>query len=81
MVSSSDYSLPLWEGWGGVWWSGLVCCPLHTTLCSEGSGKSREDGDEDVEDFTPGGIVVESSHSVSWFCGLDIRLITQDVLF
>ena len=36
----------------------------HTALCSEGGGYGREDGDEDVEDFTPGGIVVESSHSV-----------------
>ena len=41
--------------------------PLHTALCSEGGGYGREDGDEDVEDFSPGGVVVESSHSVSWF--------------
>ena len=39
----------------------------HTALCSEGGGDGRKDGDEDVEDFTPGGVVVESSHSVSWF--------------
>ena len=37
---------------------------LHTALCTKGGGYGREDGDEDVEDFTPGGIVVESSHSV-----------------
>ena len=36
----------------------------HTALCSEGGGYGRKDGDEDVEDFTPGGVVVESSHSV-----------------
>ena len=42
------------------------CAPavLHTALCSEGGGYGRKDGDENVEDFTPGGIVVESSHSV-----------------
>ena len=39
----------------------------HTALCSEGGGQSREDGDEDVEDFSPGGIVAESSHSVKCF--------------
>ena len=53
---------------------------LHTTLCPKRGSYGREDGDEDVEDFSPGA-VVECSHSVSWFCGLDIRLITQDVLF
>ena len=37
---------------------------LHTALCSEGGGYGRKDGDENVEDFTPGGIIVESSHSV-----------------
>ena len=37
----------------------------HTALCPEGGGYGRKDGDEDVEDFSPGGIVVESSHSVS----------------
>ena len=42
----------------------LVKVSLHTALCTEGGGYGREDGDEDVEDFTPGGIVVESSHSV-----------------
>ena len=36
----------------------------HTALCTEGGGECRKDGDENVEDFTPGGIVVESSHSV-----------------
>ena len=40
---------------------------LHTALCSEGGGQSREDGDEDVEDFSPGAVVVESSHSVRCF--------------
>ena len=37
---------------------------LHTALCSEGGGEGRENGDKDVEDFSPGGVVVESSHSV-----------------
>ena len=37
---------------------------LHARLHTEGGGDGREDGDEDVEDFTPGGVVVESSHSV-----------------
>ena len=41
--------------------------PLHTALCSEGGGQSREDGDEDVEDFSPGAVVVECSHSVKCF--------------
>ena len=36
----------------------------HTALSPEGGGYGRQDGDEDVEDFSPGGIVVESSHSV-----------------
>ena len=44
----------------------------HTALSSEGGGYGRKDGDEDVEDFTPSGIVVESSHSVSWFLRLVI---------
>ena len=38
--------------------------PLHTALSTEGGGYGRKDGDEDVEDFSPGGVVVESSHSV-----------------
>ena len=38
----------------------------HTALSSEGGGYGRKDGDEDVEDFSPGGVVVESSQSVSW---------------
>ena len=50
---------------------------LHTALCPEGGGKGGEDGDEDIEDFSPGGIVVESSHCVSWFCGLDIKVYYQ----
>ena len=41
--------------------------PLHTALGSEGGGQSREDGDEDVEDFSPGAVVVECSHSVKCF--------------
>ena len=36
----------------------------HTALCTEGGGYCRKDSDEDVEDFSPGGVVVESSHSV-----------------
>ena len=42
---------------------------LHTALCTEGGGYGCEDGDEDVEDFTPGDVVVESSHSVKCFVG------------
>ena len=52
--------------------------PLHTALRSEGGGYGRKDGEEDVEDFSPGGIVVECSHSVRCvFSRLDIRLIYQ----
>ena len=47
---------------------------LNTTLRPKRSGQSREDGDEDVEDFSPGAVVVESSHSVRWFSGLDIKV-------
>ena len=39
----------------------------HTVLCPKGGGKGGEDGDEDVEDFSPGAVVVESSHSVRCF--------------
>ena len=60
-------------------WLGWVS--LHTTLRPKRGGYGRKDGDEDVEDFSPGGVVVESSHSVKGcFCGLDIsvlRLILQ----
>ena len=42
---------------------------LHTTLRPKRSGQSRKDGDEDVEDFTPGAVVVECSHSVKCFVG------------
>ena len=35
---------------------------LHATRCGEGGGDSREDGDYDIEDFTPESVVVESSH-------------------
>ena len=66
------------EGSGGLLFWGLVWSPLHTTLRPKRSGQSRKDGDEDVEDFTPGGIVVESSHSVKCFSGLDIKVYYQD---
>ena len=36
---------------------------LHARLHTECGGDCREDGDYDVEDFTPGGVVVECSHS------------------
>ena len=36
---------------------------LHATSCGKGGGDSREDGDYDIEDFTPESVVVESSHS------------------
>ena len=36
----------------------------HATRCGKGGGDSREDGDYHVEDFTPEGVVVESSHFV-----------------
>ena len=64
----------------GVWFGLLVSS--HTGLRPKRGGYGREDGDEDVEDFSPGAVVVESSHSVKCvFSRLDIRLITQDVLF
>ena len=62
---------------GGLGEGSVVPFGLNAALCSEGGGKGGEDGDEDVEDFSPGGIVVESSHSVRCFSGLDIRLIYQ----
>ena len=37
---------------------------LHARRYSEGGGDCREDGDYDVEDFTPGGVVVEGSHGL-----------------
>jgi hypothetical protein len=48
----------------------------HTALSTEGGGYGRKDGDEDVEDFSPGAVVVESSHSVLdvW---LKVRFISQ----
>ena len=58
----------------------IVHLNSHTALCPEGGGECREDGDEDVEDFSPGGVVVESSHSVSWFCGLDISVLRLDFM-
>ena len=51
---------------GRVGEGSVVPFGLHTALRPEGGGYGREDGDEDVEDFTPGGVVVESSQSVSW---------------
>ena len=39
----------------------------HTGLRPKRGGYGREDGDEDVEDFSPGAVVVESSHSVRCF--------------
>ena len=60
---------------------GLGWVSLHTALCPEGGGYGRKDGDEDVEDFSPGGIVVESSHSVKGcFCGLDISVLRLDFM-
>ena len=37
---------------------------LHATCRAKGCGDCREDGDYDVEDFAPSGVVVECSHSV-----------------
>ena len=42
---------------GGMGWV------LHATRCGKGGGDSREDGDYDVEDLAPSGVVVECSHS------------------
>ena len=36
---------------------------LHATRRAKGSCYCREYGDEDGEDFTPGAVVVEGSHS------------------
>ena len=36
----------------------------HATCRAKRGGNCREDGDEDVEDLAPGGVVVECSHSV-----------------
>ena len=60
---------------GRVGEGSVVPFGLHAALCSEGGGYGRKDGDEDVEDFSPGGVVVECSHSVSCFCGLDISVL------
>ena len=35
----------------------------HATCRAKGGGNCREDGDYDVEDFAPSGVVVECSHS------------------
>ena len=60
----------------GVWFGLLVSS--HTGLRPKRGGYGREDGDEDVEDFSPGAVVVESSHSVRClFSRLDIRLIIK----
>ena len=37
---------------------------LHARACGKGGGDSREDGDYDIEDFTPESVVVECSHFV-----------------
>ena len=37
---------------------------LHARLSTECRGNGREDGDYDVEDFAPSGVVVEGSHFV-----------------
>ena len=42
------------------------CARLHT----KGGGYCREYGDYDVEDFTPGGVVVECSHGVELELGV-----------
>ena len=41
-------------------WLGWV---LHARLNTKRSGNGREDGDYDVEDLAPSGVVVECSHS------------------
>ena len=43
---------------------------LHARRYSKGSCYCREYGDEDVEDFTPGGVVVECSHSGNFELGV-----------
>ena len=43
---------------------------LHATRRSKGSCDCREYGDEDVEDFSPGGVVVECTHSVELELGV-----------
>ena len=57
--------LPMWP------LSRLYCSPslqggmgwvLHATRRAKGGGDCREDGDYDVEDFAPSGVVVECSH-------------------
>ena len=50
--------LPHREGWGGS---------SHATCRAKRGGNGREDGDYDVEDFSPGCVVVECSHSVLCF--------------
>ena len=37
---------------------------LHTARRAKRGGYGREDGDYDVEDFAPSGVVVECSHFV-----------------
>ena len=45
---------------GGMGWV------LHATRRSKRSCNCRKDGDYDVEDFSPGAVVVEGSHSGKW---------------
>ena len=43
---------------------------LHATRRAKRSCNCREYGDYDVEDFTPGGVVVECSHGVELELGV-----------
>ena len=43
---------------------------LHATRRSKRSCNCREDGDYDVEDFSPGAVVVEGSHSGNFELGV-----------
>ena len=52
--SLTDHSSPL-QGIEGV--------SLHARLSTERGGQCREDCDYDIEDFAPGSIVIECSHS------------------
>ena len=43
---------------------------LHATRRAKRSCNCREDSDYDVEDFSPGGVVVECTHSVELELGV-----------